>query len=265
MRALLFTFFITCLVCFLVSCKKNKLNVCEYGLCTIAKPIDTYNYPVTGGTPQWAAFTTHQQMLDACQIPVDTLAKMSTEGLIQTCLNFPLLGDLLLNVGGNVPGRLQYFMINFSGLNELCKRPDAGIKMINRYLIMYPSCIDSCKSNTEKGRFTSEFTAYEMIISYESIIKKMSLENKKYLIKEALNKYNCKKHQSNNYAYYDFATSLYIPAKIMMQENYAPFVQQALTNAQLKLYINKLLWPPSAKETDIIFDIIIQNATVFIK
>ncbi len=204
-------------------------------------------------------------MVDACQIPPDALARMSTEGLIQTCMDFPLLGDLLLNVGVNVPGRLQYFMTNFSGMIELTKRPDAGIKMINRYSLMCPSCINTYNSDIEKGRFTSQFTAYEMIVSYDSIINKLSLNDKKILIREALKKYNWKRQQPNNYAYYDFATSLYIPTKIMMIENYSPFVQQSLVNTQLQLYINKLLWPATYKETEAIFDIIVQKATEFIK
>jgi len=50
---------IACLLSLIVSCKKDSVNVCESGSCTIAKPIDTYNYPVKPGTAQWATFTTH--------------------------------------------------------------------------------------------------------------------------------------------------------------------------------------------------------------
>lgn len=247
------------------SCRKNRTSVGENGACTIEKPDDTYDYPIKGGTPEWAAFTTHQQMEDACQIPANTLAKMSTDGLIQTCIDYPLLGDLLLNVGVNITGALSNMMQNFSGLIELCKRSDAGFKMIGRYSRMYPSCIDSYNSYNEKAKFTSNFTAYEMIISYDSILSKMTRDDKKNLIKMALKKYESKRHQPQNYAYYDFATSLYIPTKIMIQENYQPFVRQVSANYSLQIYVNKLLWPQTAEEADSMFNIIIQNATTFIK
>lgn len=268
MRAIYFTPLIACVIS-LFSCKKDSVDVCEPGSCTITKPQDTYDYPIKPGTPQWAMFTDGQQMLDACQIPTDTLSKMSTEGLIQTCIDFPLLGDLLLNIGVNVPAALKNKMLTFSGLIELSKRQDAGIKMINRYLMMSSSCINNY-SYSEKMIFRPQFSAFEMIISYDSIINKMSLDDKKVLIKEALKKYSCKREQQNNYAYYDFATSLYIPTKIMMQENYAPFIQKVFTDTQLQLFVDKLLWPdiyaPTGyKETDAMFNVIVENANSFIK
>src|SRR5690606_35765061 len=100
--------------------------------------------------------------------------------------------------------------------------------------------------------------------SYDSIINKINRGDKKVLIKKALSTYDCKKQQPGNYDYYDFATSLYIPTKIMIQENYAPFVQQSLTNPQLQLYVSKLLWPVTYAETEAMFNIIVQYATRFI-
>jgi hypothetical protein len=252
-------------ICVFIACRKDGTNVCETGTCTIEKPADIYDYPVKGGTPEWAAFTSHQQMEDACQIPADTLAKMSTDGLIQTCMDYPLLGDLLLNIGVNVPGALSNMMQTFSGLIELCKRSDAGIKMIARYSRMDHSCLDTYNSYSEKGKFSSNFTAYEMIISYDSIISKMTIDDKRNLIIIALKKYNCKREQPQNYSYYDFSTSLYIPTKIMIQENYQPFVQQVSSNYHLQIYVNKLLWPLTAEEADSMFNIITQNATTYIK
>ena len=52
-----------------------------------------YDFPVKPGSAMWNNFETHQQMLDACQIPENVLSKMSTEDLVTTCLNYPLSID----------------------------------------------------------------------------------------------------------------------------------------------------------------------------
>ncbi len=58
--------------------------------------IDNYEYPIVPGTPEWAEFESHVEMIEACQIPEDILTNMCTHGLIVTCLNYPLLSDILV-------------------------------------------------------------------------------------------------------------------------------------------------------------------------
>lgn len=243
------------------ACKKNVADTCGAEACIINKPYDTYTYSIKPGTPEWNAFTTHQQMVDACQIPSDTLAKMSTEGVMQSCLDFPLLGDLLLNVGVDVPGITQAYMITFSGLIELSKRTDAGSVMLNRYKIMDPACA-KCMSVD----FTSNFSAFEMIIGHDSIQNKMFSTEKKILVNEATDKYQQKKNLGfDYYAYYGLSTSLYVCAKVMIAENYEPFVQLYKQNYNLQLFVEKLLWPADPNETDTMFKQIFDTAILFSK
>ena len=54
---------------------------------------DAYDYPVKPGTDAWKALGSHEDMLNACQIPETTLNRMSTAGLVETVLNYPLFGD----------------------------------------------------------------------------------------------------------------------------------------------------------------------------
>lgn len=57
-----------------------------------------YTYPITPGTtPEiWKSFTTHQEMVDACQIPENIVKNMSTPELLVACTDYPLAGDALL-------------------------------------------------------------------------------------------------------------------------------------------------------------------------
>ena len=58
-------------------------------------PTDAYDFPIKPGTPEWAALKSHEEMLQVCQVPESILQEMSTEGLIETCLNYPLYWEWL--------------------------------------------------------------------------------------------------------------------------------------------------------------------------
>ena len=53
-------------------------------------------YPIRPGTPEWEAFTSHEAMVRACQIPEGLLENLTTEKLIDAVLDYPLLGDMRL-------------------------------------------------------------------------------------------------------------------------------------------------------------------------
>lgn len=243
---------------FLISCKKDQKTACESRLCSIVKSKDTYNYPIKAGSPEWAAFTSHQQMEDACQIPSDTLSKMSTEGVMQSCLDFPLLGDLLLNVGVNVPGITDYYMSNFSGMIELSQRTDAGATMLERYKAMDPQC-----AHCMPVEYSTNFNAFEMIIANDSIIKSLSSSEKRRLVKEAIIKYKQKKTLPNYYALYGLSTSLYICTKVMAYEKYQPFVQLYNQSPEIQLFVLKLLWPSDTNKMNRMLEQIIEQANSF--
>ena len=55
---------------------------------------EVYTYPVQKGTEEWAEFTTHAQQIEATQIPSELLDVMSTEDLLESVLEYPLLVDV---------------------------------------------------------------------------------------------------------------------------------------------------------------------------
>ncbi len=245
-------------------CKKaskvGNLKACQTCL-SLEKPPGVYIYPLKGGTPEWAALTDHDQKVAACQIPQVALDVMSTEALLQSCLDYPLLGDILLNVGVFIPGVTKYYTENFSGLLELSKRSDAGEEIYNRYSMVSPSCIVEHKANFS----SSNFSAFETIIGEDNMLRVFSDDIKRKLVKEAIAKYYCKKSHPNNYAYYAYATSVYVMAKIMFDKDYQPFMQEFNNNPELQIFVRRLLWPGSQKDTDVLFETIIKNANLFIR
>lgn len=238
------------------SCVKEK-PYCS-PTCVIKKPLGTYDYPIKPGTPKWASFTSQQEKLNACQIPESSLNSMSTEAVMQSSLDLPVLGDLLLNVGVNVTGITQFYMMNFSGLVELSKRADAGLVMLNRYIVMNPGC-----ANCNYVGFTSDFSAFEMIIGQDSLIRKLIPREKKQLVIQAIAKYNQKKTMPEYYALYGLSTPLYICAKVMIEEKYKPFIDAYSQSQNLQLFVSKLLWPSDNDQLNTMFEHIINQASSF--
>jgi len=90
-----------------------------------------YTYPILPGTDEWKEFNTHDEKLEACQIPEEILQNMTIEALVETVLNYPLMGDMLAYntpiIGFNAVSS------TFNGLQELTKRPNAKLEL-EKYL-----------------------------------------------------------------------------------------------------------------------------------
>lgn len=95
---------------------------------TINEP---YDYPIKPGTPEWADLKSGQEMYDVCQLPEDILKNISTEALVQTCLNFPLALDY--TAFNDERAAIISMIERFNGLKELSTREDCIPCMIKAY------------------------------------------------------------------------------------------------------------------------------------
>ena len=86
---------------------------------TINEP---YEYPIEPGTNEWKELQTHEQKLAVSQIPEDTLQDMTTEALLDTVLNYPLLVDTMAY--NSIEKGIEVVSEQFEGLKELLNRND---------------------------------------------------------------------------------------------------------------------------------------------
>ena len=95
---------------------------------------EIYEYPITPRkTPEkWKGFTSHGQMLDACQIPEDILDTMTTRQLLLTCVDYPLANDALAYADFNTDPFCPVIR-RHNGLKELFKRPDFSSELAALY------------------------------------------------------------------------------------------------------------------------------------
>lgn len=120
------------LVCLLVVATTDSfaLSVDEDAIVDAYIITEPYEYPVVPGTDEWKTFTTHEQMIQACQIPESILKRMTTEALLLTVMDFPLLGDTLLF--DNEDAGYKALKENCNALIEFLERDDA-VTVFNNY------------------------------------------------------------------------------------------------------------------------------------
>jgi hypothetical protein len=177
-------------------------------------PSDSYDFPVKGGTSEWAAFQTHDEMVAACQVPEPILRDMSTEGLIETCLRYPLIGDM-----GMYSSWQQGFdrvAARFNGLQELLQRPDAGTKLLAYYRQMEPAGIREKSTSLQKGQVAMTFQYVETLLAQEAVLSSMTVDERRDLLVECLGKVHAKEEPDYNVV--DVAYTVWVMGRILITD-----------------------------------------------
>jgi len=142
-----------------------------------------YDYPIKPGTDEWKAFGSHEEMLKACQIPEEILQRMSTTALVETVLNYPLLGDWwaydTFEIG------IESVRKQFDGLSELLSRNDVGVGLIALYQTMDPRTIDVNSPIAEQAEYYFRLLNIELLLSQDSVISNLSTTDLQNLISQA--------------------------------------------------------------------------------
>lgn len=213
------------------------------------KAADAYIFPVQPGTPEWESLNSGAEMLEVCQIPESILQNMSTEGLVETCLNYPLF--LNITAYDTLPKGLKQVIAGFSGLQELLRRKDAGTALLEKYKTMEPDkAYKEWLADPDSGFFL-DFLYIETLFVHDTILATMSLSVKKELLQECLQKYDAMQQLSTHYGTGSLASIVLIMAKIMEKEKYAPMKQRVSNLEQTD--VNKIRQErPELKNVEII-------------
>jgi hypothetical protein len=179
-----------------------------------------YDYPIKPGTDAWKKLSSHDEMLAAIQIPADVLKNMSTGALVQTCLNYPLSGDMM--VYDSLQQGLDEVISRSNCLQELLRRDDAGKELLVKYgdvgkqIQQDAGNIDSKKTN---ATHYFDQTYVEMLLAQNSIRKNMSEDDEKALVKETLANYKLKQGRSDIYNFLDLQPSVLIMKNVLEKRN----------------------------------------------
>lgn len=107
---------VACLICAVCS----ALLLCGFGYIVIK---DAYDYDATG----WKSKTATMDKIEACDIPEDTLKKMTTEALVETVITYPYFSVVTAysSPTAGLEEGIEALNQQFGGLKELMTRDDA--------------------------------------------------------------------------------------------------------------------------------------------
>jgi hypothetical protein len=132
---------------------------------------------------EWNDLTVAQRW-QAVNIAEDKLNKMSTNELIEHCVNFDFMWDIF-----NYPNYgigLNVVIENHNGLRELLlNRNDAGKLLLNFYQKIYFNKITEIGKPTARGEFVAKAFFLELFLSHPNILNQFQ-GNEKELIKTIL-------------------------------------------------------------------------------
>lgn len=135
-----------------------------------------WDFPVKPGSAEWSLLNNHQKKVDACLIPESLLNGLTSNQLLELCLNYPLLPDIM--VFGSWTEGISRLKENFNGAKELLARADAPAVIEKKYASVKPSAIDPKWTNVQKGRHAFLITAIELLLADDAIITNLSATQK---------------------------------------------------------------------------------------
>lgn len=80
---------------FALSCVKEEVPLNETS--SEGEIILGYDYPIKPGTTEWEKLVNAQEKISVCQIPPSILSTLTTEELVNTCLRYPPLNNIVYN------------------------------------------------------------------------------------------------------------------------------------------------------------------------
>lgn len=232
--------------------------------CTVySTPKDAYVYPIKPGSTAWLALGTTDARVKASQIPDSVLSGMSSAALIQSWLDFPFHNDLILS--NSLQYAIEFWLANFSGLIELQKRPDAGKKIMERYLTMDPSCIRNLYTDGTKKVFALDFISIQFLLAQNTFINNLTVDDRKIAVWGSVKKYLVEKAMPEFYEQVNLASCLFVSAKIMNNAHYSPFVEALNGSAILKQFMATGRFPPNIFDTHYDIQLLVKLSSEYSK
>ncbi|MDL2265881.1 hypothetical protein LJC57_01695 [Parabacteroides sp. OttesenSCG-928-G07] len=174
-----------------------------------AQTIMTWDYPVKPGTSEWIALSTHDEKVEVCQIPVGILSTITTEELVELCLNYPIQFDFY--AFNSMQEGLIKVANNFNGLQELFRREDSAQYLID-LLIKNDLEVLSNKSlsSSQIGKMIIRQTLIEVMLSHELVIGKTTLLQQNQIAAIGMRDMSLKVEYPQLYSRFSLESSAYL-------------------------------------------------------
>lgn len=221
-----------------VSCNKEDFYNCNTEFisdCEISKfnGIDK-SYSFMEDTT-WLNYTSYEEKLQACQIPNSILNTMCTYNLVKTCLeHYPFIIDII--AFNSMQDGFNRYNDGFNGIQELIKRCDGCIELIDYYkklsIMIHPDSVF-----TFRGSWGVIIT--ETFLAQTDFFSALS-KNERIELLELAKDVKLIKLNDNRHGEAVILSTNWIISRIMVFEDYQPFINEVETNPNLKHFIETM-------------------------
>ncbi|MBS1575000.1 MAG: hypothetical protein JST09_06810 [Bacteroidetes bacterium] len=178
----------------------------------IEKP---YDYPIKRGTSEWFSIKTYDSLRIVSQIPFDIIEKMSTNVLVQSIINYPLLGDVF--VFESYQKGLEKLNYNFTAIDALLQRSDLDSNLLATYTKYLDKNIDSF-SVIKKGEYSVQISFIELLIQYCFQQNKIAISKNQLYLRQLLRSYYKKKISSDIFGAMSLSTCVWSMNGILLAD-----------------------------------------------
>jgi len=179
---------------------------------------DKYEFPDISEMNKWDRPNIIQERLDALQIPEAVLSKISTEGLLETCMEFPYLLDIFLY--DNFQKGFEELQVEFNGFREILKRPDLAEVLIEKYFWMIKDVTETkLLASSRKGKFSFQHFVLEYMIAQDVVLTNLNKEQEETLFLLALEYKEIKNSNPDIFSGLNELPTYLLYAKKIMNDN----------------------------------------------
>ena len=160
--------FMICMFCCSIAYSQEKSKV-------------SFDYLIKPGDSEWQSLGSTYERNQALQIPERTLKTLSTEDLLEVCLNYPFLIEATFY--SNKEDAIRYLVSKFNGFEELLSRKDVS-KVLLKKEVDFPNEFKKLSrlNDSQKGLFSFQDEIVELLITQEDILASLNKHEQELLM-----------------------------------------------------------------------------------
>lgn len=199
---------------------------------------EPYKYPVRPGTEEWKSFKKHKDLREISQIPETLIQRMDTKTLLQSVIDYPLIGDVL--IFKSYKAGINQLKSNFFAIDSLIRRTDFLAHLIDQYKSYEVTRIGNLKSVVEVGEYILGLSMLEMLMTTEDVLKNINDTQRNLLVSELLTKYEEKHSRVNIYGNVGLSTCMWALASFIKESETLTTMNSGFLKEGYTLSINEL-------------------------
>lgn len=213
------------------------------GLFVYSQGCNLYEFPIKQGSLEWTNIKSIEKRIELLQMPDKTLKEISTECLLETCLQFPYLTDVLF--AENYQKGFDQLLSEFNGFRELLKRQDLTYVLLNKYknITVEMTTIKS-QGLIEQGRFSFRHFVLEFLFTQDLVLKNVSQEQEKILFSLSIQQQEIKDSNKSIFSNLNLVPTNLLYAKKIINDTHYKFESEE----QKKIIIDFIQSPISVDE-----------------